>query len=89
MSDQYQYAEFMQPYVESGLEMAVPVKPDKTKETWLFMKTFTVKMWLLIAGMHLFIGSVTRLIEHEDNRDLKGFGAMLWFFVTVVIFCGK
>ncbi|KAK4859601.1 hypothetical protein QYF36_008424 [Acer negundo] len=42
--DRYQYAEFSQPYVESGLVMIVLVKPDNSKETLLFMKTFTTKM---------------------------------------------
>ncbi|KAK4859850.1 hypothetical protein QYF36_012890 [Acer negundo] len=86
MADRYQYAEFSQPYVESGLVMIVPVKPDKSKETWLFMKTFTTKMWLLMVGMHLFIGFVIWLIEREDNPDLKGFGSMLWFSITVIFF---
>ncbi|KAI9200387.1 hypothetical protein LWI28_006961 [Acer negundo] len=89
MADRYQYAEFSQPYVESGLVMIVPVKPDKSKETWLFMKTFTTKMWLLMVGMHLFIGFVIWLIEREDNPDLKGFGSMLWFSITVIFFAQR
>ncbi|KAK0588367.1 hypothetical protein LWI29_000093 [Acer saccharum] len=32
MADRYQYAEFSQPYVESGLVMIVLVKPDKSKK---------------------------------------------------------
>ncbi|KAJ0025157.1 hypothetical protein Pint_08771 [Pistacia integerrima] len=89
MADRYPFAEFTQPYVESGLQMVVPVKPEKIKDTWLFMKTFTLKMWLLMAGMHLFIGFVIWLIEHEDNLELKGFGSMLWFSVTVIFFAQR
>lgn len=63
--------------------MVVPVKSD-TNETWVFMKTFTVEMWLLLAGMHLFIGFVIWLIEREDNAELKAFGAMLWFSFSVI-----
>ncbi|KAH7567428.1 hypothetical protein JRO89_XS07G0071800 [Xanthoceras sorbifolium] len=89
MADRYQYAEFSQAYVESGLLMIVPVKPNKSKEIWLFMNVFTTEMWLLMVGMHLFIGFIIWLLEREDNHDLKGFGSMLWFSVTVIFFAQR
>lgn len=86
MADRMQYAEFTLPYIESGLVMVVTVKPDKLKEKWLFFKVFTKKMWLLMVAMHLFIGFVIWLIENGGNPEFKGFGAMLWFSVTVLFF---
>lgn len=84
LSDRYQLAEFSQPYVESGLVMIVTV--NKSKETWMFMKSFTMRMWLTMAAMHMFVGFVIWLIEREENPDLKSYGAMLWFSITVLFF---
>lgn len=86
MTDRFRYAEFSQPYIESGLLMIVPVKRDKLKEKWLLMKAFTTRMWLLIVTMHLFIGFVVWLIEHGGNPEFEGFGALLWFSVTILFF---
>ncbi|XP_022766476.1 glutamate receptor 2.7-like [Durio zibethinus] len=85
----YQYAEFSQPYVESGLSMVVTVKPDNSKERWIFMETFTRKMWLITVALHIFIGLVIWLIEREENPDLKRFGAVLWFSITVIFFAQR
>lgn len=83
MADRFQYAEFSQPYVDSGLVMVVTEKSEKSKATWM-LKTFTTKMWLLMAAMHLFIGFVVWLIERKNNTEFEGIGAMLWFSVTVI-----
>ncbi|GMI82636.1 GLUTAMATE RECEPTOR 2.7, glutamate receptor 2.7 [Hibiscus trionum] len=89
MAYRCQYAEFSQPYLESGLTMVVTVKPDKSKEQWMFLETFTMRMWLITIAMHTFIGFVIWLIEHAENPDLKSFGAMLWFSVTVLFFAQR
>ena len=86
MADRFQYCEFTQPYVESGLVMVVTVKPDNLKEIWLFMKAFTKRMWLMMVAMHLFIGFVVWLIERGGNTEFEGLGTMLWFSVTVFFF---
>lgn len=72
--------------MESRVVMVVVGKKENPIETWMFSKTFTTKMWLLMIVMHMFIGFVIWLIEHEKNSDLKGFGTMIWFCVTVLIF---
>ncbi|MBA0866832.1 hypothetical protein Goshw_024833 [Gossypium schwendimanii] len=86
MAYRYQYAEFSQPYLESGLIMVVTAKPDKSKERWVFLETFTRRMWLITIAIHTFIGFVIWLIEHAENPDLTRFGAVLWFSVTVLFF---
>ncbi|KAL2318552.1 hypothetical protein Fmac_032428 [Flemingia macrophylla] len=82
----YAFAEFSHPYVESGIAMVVKVKPDRSKETWMFMDAFTKEMWLLMGAMHLFIAFVIWFIEGENNSELKSFGAILWFSVTILFF---
>ena len=86
MSDRFQYCEFTQPYVESGLVMVVTIKPDNLKEIWLFTKAFTKKMWLMMVTLHLFIGFVVWLVERGGNPEFEGFAAMLWFSITVLFF---
>ncbi|GMN24588.1 hypothetical protein TIFTF001_047652 [Ficus carica] len=87
-ADRFQYVDFSQPYVSSGIQMVVAVEPDKVKEKWMFMKAFTRAMWLQLLFMHLFVCSVVWLIEthHGQNPELKGFGVMLWFSVTILFF---
>lgn len=88
ISDRYHYVEFTQPYISSGLEMVVSLKPDKLKEKWMFMRTFTTEMWFMLFVTHLSVCFVVWLIENEhgDNPEIKGIGAMLWFSVTVLFF---
>ena len=85
-ADRFQYVDFTQPYISSGLEMVVTVKPDKVKETWMFMKAFTKKMWLQFIFMHLSICFMVWLIEnqHGQNPEFKDLGDMLWFSATVL-----
>ncbi|KAK4846630.1 hypothetical protein QYF36_020078 [Acer negundo] len=74
MANRYQYAEFSQPYVESGLVMIVPVKPDKSKETWLFMKTFTTKMWLLMVfpkGSPLLFDIAEAILKVTETGEIN------------------
>lgn len=89
-ADRFRYVEFTQPYISSGLEMVVTVKPDKVKEIWMFMKAFTKKMWLQLVFMHLSICSLVWLIEvhHGQNPEVKGLrlGDLLWFSATVLFF---
>ncbi|KAK7376901.1 hypothetical protein VNO80_02320 [Phaseolus coccineus] len=82
----YAFAEFSHPYIESGIAMVVKVKPDRSKETWMFMDAFTKEMWMLTAALHLFIALVIWLIEGENNSELESFGAILWFSVTTLFF---
>ncbi|KAB2082648.1 hypothetical protein ES319_A05G211900v1 [Gossypium barbadense] len=89
MAYRYQYAEFSQPYLESGLIMVVTAKPDKSKERWVFLETFTRRMWLITIAMHTFIGFVIWLIEHAENPNLTRFGAVLWFSITVLFFAHR
>ncbi|KAL1170469.1 hypothetical protein V6Z11_A05G215700 [Gossypium hirsutum] len=89
MAYRYQYAEFSQPYLESGLIMVVTAKPDKSKERWVFLETFTRRMWLITIAMQTFIGFVIWLIEHAENPNLTRFGAVLWFSITVLFFAHR
>lgn len=84
MAYRYRYVTFSQPYVESGLDMVVTVKPSKSKEAWMFTSAFTKEMWLVMAAMHTFIGLTIWLMERQVNEESWTLGATLWFLVTVI-----
>ncbi|GFS33238.1 hypothetical protein Acr_00g0027280 [Actinidia rufa] len=95
MADRYEYAEFSQPYLESGLIMVVPVKPDKFKEIWMFMKAFKMQMWVLMPSMHVLTTFVIWLIERgENNPDFvhphsSKIWTVLWFSFTLLFFAQR
>ncbi|XP_058096307.1 glutamate receptor 2.7-like [Magnolia sinica] len=95
MSDRYQYAEFSQPYIESGLTMVVKVKPEKMRRAWMFMKPFTKSMWVLIGAMNLLVGTVIWLIERDTSVEFGGgtfgdqIGTMLWFAISTNFFAHR
>ncbi|KAH1150210.1 hypothetical protein AAZX31_16G058100 [Glycine max] len=89
MAYRYHLVDFSQPYVDSGIDMVVTEQSAKSKETWIFLKAFTKGMWLMMAALHIFVGFVIWLIERQVNEELKGFGSMLWFLVTVIFYAHR
>ncbi|KAF8410065.1 hypothetical protein HHK36_002587 [Tetracentron sinense] len=93
MADRCRYGEFSQPYVESGLVMVVPTIPERSQERWMFMKPFTIELWVVTLAMSMFTGFVVWLIERKDNPDFQGtfsyqIGTLLWFSITM-LFSGQ
>ena len=79
----YQHAEFAHPYTESGLVMIVPVISKTSNRAWLFMKPFTMAMWILTAVINLYNGFVIWLLERNNCPELKGsvlnqMGMLIW-----------
>ncbi|XP_071694039.1 glutamate receptor 2.9-like [Rutidosis leptorrhynchoides] len=96
MADRYEYAEFSQPYMESGLVIIVPLKPDSTKEWFIFFYAFTTNMWIIILTMTIGTGSVVWFNEHLDgNEQFKAestfeyISKMLWFSIAVITLSHK
>nr|KYP40376.1 Glutamate receptor 3.2 [Cajanus cajan] len=72
VSARYEYASFTQPYTDTGLVMIVPVKSKTRNRTWLFLKPFTMHMWILILVIIFYNGFVVWLIERNHCPELKG-----------------
>lgn len=53
MADRYVYAEFSQPYIESGLVMVVKVKPSLKESEFIALNPFTKKTWLQFAAVSM------------------------------------
>ncbi|XP_028236800.1 glutamate receptor 2.7-like [Glycine soja] len=88
VSTRYEYASFTQPYTETGLMMIVPIKSKTGDRTWLFMKPFTKRMWILILFIIVYNGFVVWIIERNhlsqfmniscDLPILKGDNYKVW-----------
>lgn len=86
LAHRFRHVDFTVAYLETEIVMVVREKHEKWKKLWVFMEAFEVTMWLLIPTMHLFISSVIWLIERQNNDELKGFGNMLWFSVSIIFY---
>ncbi|XP_076949381.1 glutamate receptor 2.7-like [Bidens hawaiensis] len=93
MADRYEYVEFSQPYMDSGLVMVVPLKPNPMKERFIFFYAFTTKLWIILLAMTIGTVSVVWLNEHvHGNKEFVAtstfeyISKMLLFAVAVLSF---
>ncbi|XP_057440245.1 glutamate receptor 2.7-like [Lotus japonicus] len=85
------YVDFTMPYTESGVTMVVPVKDNRKKNAWAFMKPLTWDLWVTSACSFIFIGFVVWVLEHRMNRSFRGppshqIGTSLWFSFSIMVF---
>ncbi|KAK6946659.1 Receptor, ligand binding region [Dillenia turbinata] len=83
ISKRYKWAEFSHPYTEPGLLLVSPVRLQTRDKAWLFMRPFTITMWLLTGIINIFNGFVVWFIERNHCPELKGpllnqIGTLLW-----------
>ncbi|KAJ6751885.1 hypothetical protein OIU85_002315 [Salix viminalis] len=81
LARRYQYAEFTNPYTETGLMLIVPAVSGRRE--WSFITPFTKSMWVLIAVITVYNGFIIWLIERNHCPTLKGsmlhqIGIVLW-----------
>ncbi|KAI8525603.1 hypothetical protein RHMOL_Rhmol13G0243400 [Rhododendron molle] len=62
--------------------MVVPVKPSP--KAWIFLKPFTLGMWLATAAVLVYTMFIVWFVEHRSNPDFSGpwndqLGNALWF----------
>ncbi|KAL1540417.1 glutamate receptor 2.9-like isoform X1 [Salvia divinorum] len=91
MADRYVYAEFSQPYIESGLVMVVTVKPGLKDSKFIALTPFTKMMWLQLAAVSTATGFVIWLSEFATGNDqftgnsiLQSICSVLWLSVTII-----
>ncbi|KAL7155053.1 hypothetical protein ABFS83_03G048300 [Erythranthe nasuta] len=93
MAERYAYASFTQPYIESGLQMVVTVKPGLKDSKTLPLRPFTMNMWLMLAAMSMSTGAIIWLSEYSTGNDqftndsfVGIIGSIMWFSVTIMSF---
>ncbi|KAK0572337.1 hypothetical protein LWI29_030085 [Acer saccharum] len=83
--------DFTLPYTESGVSMIVPIKDNKKKNAWVFLKPLTWDLWVTSACFFVFIGFVVWVLEHRINEDFRGpvehqVGTSFWFSFSTMVF---
>ncbi|XP_058090626.1 glutamate receptor 2.9-like [Magnolia sinica] len=73
------YAEFTHPYAESGVKILVLEEPEESR-AWIFMKPFTLRLWVLAVAVNIYNGVVVCLIERNSGNEFFRTGS-LWYQV--------
>ncbi|KAM1485101.1 hypothetical protein TB1_036035 [Malus domestica] len=92
LADRLDKVEFTQPYMESGLSMIVPAKPEKS--TWMFMKPFTLQMWVVTGSIFIYTVFIIWFLERPLNPAFGGplknqIGTATWFTFSSLFFAHK
>jgi ionotropic glutamate receptor len=89
LANRLDYVEFTQPYIESGLSMIVPAKPEGS--AWMFLKPFTWEMWVVTGAIMLYTMLIIWFLEHRFNPEFSGalknqIGTTFWFTFSSLFF---
>ncbi|KAG6409701.1 hypothetical protein SASPL_127743 [Salvia splendens] len=94
VANRSQYVDFTLPYTESGVAMIVPMRDDKRKNAWIFLKPLTWELWVTSFCSFVFIGFLIWILEHRINEDFRGpfwyqVGMIFWFSFSTMVFAHK
>lgn len=90
VANRCEFAEFSQPYSDSGLQILVVYNKFRTSgRTWLFKKPFTTWTWVSTAAVNIYSGFVVWYIDRKSNQDFKGTwlnqcGTIIWLAFTTL-----
>ncbi|EOY29259.1 Glutamate receptor, putative [Theobroma cacao] len=88
------FVDFTLPYTESGVSMIVPIRDNKEKNAWVFLKPLTWDLWVTSGCFFVFIGFVVWILEHRINEDFRGppahqIGTSFWFSFSAMVFAHR
>ncbi|XP_010558879.1 PREDICTED: glutamate receptor 2.7-like [Tarenaya hassleriana] len=88
------YVDFTLPYTESGVSMLVPLRSDRDKNTWVFLKPWSWDLWVTSGCFFIFIGFAVWVLEHRVNEDFRGpphhqIGTSFWFSFSTLVFAHR
>ncbi|KAL7166279.1 hypothetical protein ACSBR2_037035 [Camellia fascicularis] len=88
------YVDFSLPYTESGVSMIVPIRDNRRKNAWVFLKPLTWELWVTCFCSFIFVGFVIWVLEHRINEDFRGppshqTGSIFWFSFSTMVFAHK
>lgn len=94
LANRSRIVEFTQPFAESGLSMITPVKSREAYKAWLFMKPFTMEMWVVTGVILIYTMFIVWILEHQNNPEFQGswkdqLGTTLWFTFSSLFFAHK
>ncbi|OAY67752.1 Glutamate receptor 2.7, partial [Ananas comosus] len=88
------YVDFTLPYSESGVSMVVPIKDQRSKDAWTFLKPLTADLWLATGAFFVYTGFVVWFIEHRSNEEFRGrpaqqLGSVFYFSFSTLVFAHR
>ncbi|KAJ4952014.1 hypothetical protein NE237_028846 [Protea cynaroides] len=88
------FVDFTMPYTESGVAMVVPIRGNRQKNAWVFLKPLQMDLWLTTGAFFVITGFVVWVIEHRINREFRGppaeqVGIIFWFSFSTLVFAHK
>ncbi|RAL45831.1 hypothetical protein DM860_018166 [Cuscuta australis] len=86
--------EFTLPFTESGVITVVPVRKDRRRSAWIFLRPLRTELWVTTGAFFVFIGSVIWVLEHHINKEFQGpphkqFGMIFWFSFSTLVFAHR
>ncbi|CAI8591056.1 unnamed protein product [Vicia faba] len=83
---------FTQPYTESGLSLILPAETEDS--AWLFMKPFSMVMWIATIGILIYTMITIWFLEHHLNPEFGGplktqISTTLWFAFSSLFFAQR
>ncbi|CAH8282317.1 unnamed protein product [Eruca vesicaria subsp. sativa] len=74
--------------------MMVPLKDNRNKNTWVFLKPWSYDLWVTTGCFFVFIGFIVWILEHRVNTDFRGpphhqIGTSFWFSFSTMNFAHR
>lgn len=88
------YVDFTLPYTESGVRMLVPVRDQRQKTAWTFLKPLSAGLWLGAGAFFVFTGFIVWFMEHRTNHEFRGpptsqIGSTFYFSFSTLVFAHR
>ncbi|KAM0952247.1 putative periplasmic binding protein-like I [Dioscorea sansibarensis] len=88
------YVDFSVAYTELGMAMVVPIKDDRGKSQWIFLKPLTTDLWLASGAFFVFTGFAVWVLEHRINEGFRGpalhqLGTIFYFSFSTLVFAHR
>ncbi|KAL0740874.1 hypothetical protein Bca4012_082387 [Brassica carinata] len=79
---------------ESGVSMIVPLRENEDKNACVFLKPWSLNLWVTTGCFFVLIGFVVWLFEHRVNTDFRGpphhqIGTSFWFSFSTMVFAHR
>ena len=72
-SDRLKLVDFTQPYIQSSLQMIVPLESEPNIHFWILLAPFSKDLWFSIVGMFVLTIICIFIVEHgrSDGESWK------------------
>jgi glutamate receptor, ionotropic, plant len=86
-----QLVDFTLPFMSSAIAMVVPIRDQRSKRAWVFLKPLRYDLWLVSFAFLLFTGFAVWAVEHRVNEEFRGppsyqIGTLLYFGFSTLVF---